>query len=223
MTAAPGRPKALLFDWDNTLIDSWAVIHAALNETLTGMGHPNWTRAETEARVRGSLRDTFPGMFGDRWQEAEKIFYDAFGRLHLERLTPLPGADALLAELAAAGFYLGVVSNKRGNFLRLEAERLGWHRHFHRLAGAGDCARDKPHRDHVDHALGLGMEKPGPVAGPDVWFIGDADIDMLCAKNAGCKAVLLRKTLPANDEFAAARPDLHFTDIPSLARHLRRL
>ena len=41
------RPKAVLFDWDNTLVDSWAVIHAALNETLTAMDHPNWTRAET--------------------------------------------------------------------------------------------------------------------------------------------------------------------------------
>jgi phosphoglycolate phosphatase len=58
------RPSAVLFDWDNTLVDSWAVIHAALNETFTAMDHPNWTREETEARVRGSLRDTFPGMFG---------------------------------------------------------------------------------------------------------------------------------------------------------------
>jgi phosphoglycolate phosphatase len=223
MTASFTKPKAILFDWDNTLVDSWAVIHAALNETFAGMGRPNWTRAETEARVRGSLRDTFPSMFADRWQEAEKIFYDTFGRLHLERLTPLPGADELLTELAASGYYLGVVSNKRGNFLRLEAERLGWHKHFHRLTGAGDSARDKPHRDHVDHALGLGMEKPGPLAGPDVWLVGDADIDMLCAKNAGCRGVLVRAALPTDGEFTDARPDLHFVDIPALARRLREL
>jgi phosphoglycolate phosphatase len=217
------KPKAILFDWDNTLIDSWAVIHAALNETFDGMGHPIWTRAETEARVRGSLRDTFPAMFGDRWQEAEKIFYDAFGKLHLERLTPLAGADDLLRELAETGYYLGVVSNKRGSFLRLEAERLGWHKHFHRLAGAGDSARDKPHRDHVDHALGLGTEKPGPLAGPDIWFVGDADIDMLCARNAGCKAVLVRATPPASNEFKEAPVDLHFADLPRLAAYLKKL
>ena len=26
-----GRPRAILFDWDNTLVDSWATIHEALN------------------------------------------------------------------------------------------------------------------------------------------------------------------------------------------------
>jgi phosphoglycolate phosphatase len=217
------RPTAVLFDWDNTLVDSWAVIHAALNETFTAMEHPNWTRAETEARVRGSLRDTFPGMFGPRWQDAEKIFYDAFGRMHIEQLTPLPGAAELLRELAEAGIYLGVVSNKRGHFLRREAEHLGWHRHFRQLAGAGDAARDKPAREHVDHALGLGTATSGPLAGPDVWFVGDADIDMVCARNAGCRAILVRAHPPTAEELAAAAPDLHFPDLAALAAHLRGL
>jgi phosphoglycolate phosphatase len=220
---SPPRPTAVLFDWDNTLVDSWAVIHAALNETFSAMGHPSWTREETEARVRGSLRDTFPSMFGDRWQEAERIFYEAFARMHLEQLTPLPGAAELLHELASAGVYLGVVSNKRGHFLRLEAERLGWHNHFRCLAGAGDCARDKPHRDHIDHALGLGTANPGPTAGRDVWFVGDADIDMVCAKNAGCHAVLVRPSAPITGEFHQATPDLYFADLAALAAHLRRL
>jgi phosphoglycolate phosphatase len=217
------RPSAVLFDWDNTLVDSWAVIHAALNETFGAMDHPSWTRAETEARVRGSLRDTFPDMFGTRWQDAEKIFYDAFGRMHIEQLTPLPGAAELLRELSDAGLYLGVVSNKRGSFLRLEAEHLGWQAHFRCLAGAGDCARDKPHRDHVDHALGLGTESPGPAAGRDVWFVGDADVDMLCAKNAGCHAVLVRPSAPVAGEFDAAAPDLYFSDLSGVSTHWRGL
>jgi phosphoglycolate phosphatase len=28
------RPRAILFDWDNTLVDSWAVIHEALVVTF---------------------------------------------------------------------------------------------------------------------------------------------------------------------------------------------
>ena len=217
------RPTAVLFDWDNTLVDSWSVIHAALNETFTAMDHPNWTREETEARVRGSLRDTFPAMFGGRWPDAEKAFYDAFGRIHLEQLVPLPGAAELLGELAGAGTYLGVVSNKRGHFLRLEAEHLGWGRHFRQLAGAGDATRDKPAREHVDHALGIGTAEAGPAAGPDVWFVGDADIDMVCARNAGCRAILVRAQAPTTEELAAAAPDLHFTDLSALAAHLRGL
>ncbi|HVO04827.1 MAG TPA: HAD family hydrolase [Candidatus Cybelea sp.] len=216
------RPRAILFDWDNTLIDSWAVIHAAMNQTLEAMGRPLWTRDETETRVRASLRDGFPELFGERWRDAEKIFYAAFAALHLERLIPLPGSVELLRELAETGLYLGVVSNKRGDFLRLEAERLGWLGHFRRLAGAGDSPRDKPCREHVDHALGTGSAHPGPQAGPDVWFVGDADIDMLCARNAGCRAILVRAQPPAADEFGAAAPDLYFSNLPSLAAHLRQ-
>ncbi|HLJ20402.1 MAG TPA: HAD hydrolase-like protein, partial [Stellaceae bacterium] len=61
------RPRAILFDWDNTLVDSWPVIHEALVVTFEGMGHVPWTLEETKQRVRHSLRDAFPRLFGDRW------------------------------------------------------------------------------------------------------------------------------------------------------------
>ena len=31
---APPPPRAILFDWDNTLADNWAAIHGAMNVTL---------------------------------------------------------------------------------------------------------------------------------------------------------------------------------------------
>ena len=104
------------------------------------MGHTPWTLAETRDRVRASLRDSFPRMFGDRWHEAEKIYYDTFAANHLRRLREMPGAGAMLAGLAARGLYLAVVSNKQGRFLRLEADQLSWTGYFGRLIGAKDAA-----------------------------------------------------------------------------------
>jgi hypothetical protein len=68
-------PRAILFDWDNTLVDAWGTIQLALNAALTAMGQSAWTMEETRVRVRASLRDSFPRMFGDRWPEARDIFY----------------------------------------------------------------------------------------------------------------------------------------------------
>ena len=34
-------PKAVLFDWDNTLVDTWPCIGRATNITLETMGHPD--------------------------------------------------------------------------------------------------------------------------------------------------------------------------------------
>ena len=54
-TALLGRPRAILFDWDNTLVDSWATIHEALNFLMRAMDKPEWSPAETRERVRLSL------------------------------------------------------------------------------------------------------------------------------------------------------------------------
>jgi len=120
-----GRPRAVLFDWDNTLVDSWPIIHDALHLTLTTMGHKPWTLEESKARVRLSLRDSFPALFGTRWEEARRVYMDAFQSIHLERLGALAGVVELLEHLTEAGCYLAVVSNKTGPILRREAAHLG--------------------------------------------------------------------------------------------------
>src|SRR5258707_9252971 len=98
-----GRPRAVLFDWDNTLVDSWPTIHDALQQTLIAMGHPPWTLEESKTRVRLSLRDSFPALFGTRWEEARRIYMDAFQAIHLERLAALAGGVDLLDHLAGTG------------------------------------------------------------------------------------------------------------------------
>lgn len=212
-TAALRRPRAILFDWDNTLVDNWAVIHTALNAALTAMDHTPWTLAETKRRVRASARDSFPVLFGDRWQEAQTIFYDTFRKAHLEQLREMPGADAMLTELAGAGIYLGVVSNKQGPFLRREAEHLGWSARFGRIVGATDAPRDKPAVEPVDMALG----GSGISRGSEVWFVGDTDIDLVCAVNAGCVPILLRPEPPAAGEFPDAPPARYLPRCQALA------
>ena len=187
LPAGVPRPRAILFDWDNTLVDNWVTITAALNVTFAAFDKPAWSLAETKQRVRGSMRESFPATFGDRWEEAGAIFYRSFKERHLETLTAMPGAGELLAALKARDIYLGVVSNKHGAFLRSEAAHLGWERYFGRLVGAADAPRDKPAREPVDLALG----PAGLARSAEVWFIGDADIDLECPHNAGCTPVLL--------------------------------
>src|SRR3546814_17309125 len=78
VTDCPTPPRAIIFDWDYTLVDSWGTIHAALDETFRSMGQEPWTLEECRVRVRASLRDSFPGLFRERWQEAAEVFYRAY-------------------------------------------------------------------------------------------------------------------------------------------------
>jgi phosphoglycolate phosphatase len=215
-------PRAILFDWDNTLVDSWATIHEALNFLMRAMDKPEWSLADTREKVRLSLREAFPLHFGERWEEARDIYLEHFRAIHLDRLQPLPGREAMLNRLAHEGIFLGVVSNKTGDLLRREIARLGWSELFGSIVGAGDAALDKPACDPVH----LALQPSGVIAGDEVWFVGDTAIDMECAENSGCVAVLLGASEPADAyarEFARFAPRLSFADDASLFRSLEGL
>ena len=218
MTEPLPRPRALLFDWDNTLVDSWDTIHAALVVTFEAMGHEPWTMAETKLRVARSLRDSFPALFGERWEEARQLYLDTFTAIHLERLKPIEGAEALLGELVATGFYLGVVSNKTGRVLRREADHLGWTRYFGRLVGAGDAAVDKP----MAAPVLLALDGSG-ISCAETWYVGDTALDLECAKNAGCVGVLLGARALEEESFARFPPALHVRSCMALEEYVRGL
>jgi Predicted phosphatases len=199
------KPRAVIFDWDNTLVDSWVCIRETYNMTFRHFGMPEWDMAATRLNVAASLRDSFPQMFGERWLEAREVFSKSFEAIHLDHLRPLPGAEDLLRGLRAEGIYLGVVSNKRGGFLRKEAAVLGWADLFGALVGANDAEADKPSPAPVRMALA----GSGIAPGADVWFAGDSHIDLHCAVASGCVPVLVRGEPPQAGEFTAHPPARH--------------
>ena len=224
MTAPPSvkppppsvRPAALLFDWDNTLVDGWAAIAAALNAAFAAYGKPLWTVDDTKNRVRVSLKESFPVMFGESWERARDIFYDTFHGQHLAHVTPMPGAMAAL--FAGAPWPMGVVSNKAGKFLRAEVVHLGWRDHFGPVVGAGDAANDKP-----DPApILLALEQMGRTPDRSVWYLGDTALDMIAAKAAGVTAVLVGDAAHDGGVEHAA-PDLHVHSAHDLAAWLKSL
>jgi phosphoglycolate phosphatase len=217
-TATLRRPRAIIFDWDNTLVDSWATIHEALNFLMRAMEKPEWSMAETRERVRLSLRESFPLHFGERWEEARGIYLDRFRAIHLERLNPLPGRETMLRRLAGEGIFLGIVSNKTGELLRREVAWLGWSGYFGSIVGAGDAPADKPAPEPVH----LALAPSGIAAGAEVWFVGDTAVDMECAQNSGCIAVLLGDVAP-QQEFVRFAPRLSFADETVLFRVLEGL
>lgn len=181
------NPRAVIFDWDNTLVDTWPVIHGALHHTFAALGLEPWTLEQTRARVKKSMRDSFPELFGGEWERAAEIYQQHYRSCHLENLDPLPLAEEVLRHFRAQpSLYVAVVSNKRGNTLRKEVEHLGWNGYFDALVGSGDAAYDKPHAAPVH----LALEASGVAPGEDVWFIGDSAIDLECAGMTGCTPLL---------------------------------
>ncbi len=183
----PNPPSAVIFDWDNTLVDSWGAIAEAINFVRVKYGLPFWSQIEILANCTRSARDSFPEWFGDRWEEAWEDYYNHFGKVR-ERvgISPLPGAEELLKYLKEKQIPALVVSNKSNRYLREESKVLGWDGFFVSIVGAHDAPKDKPAREHPDLALKLA----GLKAGRHIWFIGDSETDVICARNVGCTPVL---------------------------------
>ncbi len=214
--SALAQPRAVLFDWDSTLVDNWGAIARAMEITFVEMGRPPWSEAEVRANAKKSMRDAFPALFGERWEDAMRTFYAGFEAVHLETLKALPGAELLLQSLAAADVPMGVVSNKTGRYLRTECTHLGWDHYFLRIIGAQDAARDKPAADPVH----LALEGSGIVPGPDVWFVGDSAVDAECALAAGCTAIMVHPDRPHPEDLSAHPPALHVSDCIALREEL---
>lgn len=202
------RPEVLLFDWDGTLVDSHPVLAKSMNVTLAEFGMAPWSYEDWKAWLGGSARDAFPEVFGDRWEEAKRIYYAAYAEAHLEQLALLPDADSLIAALAGEDVQLGVVTNKSPPFLKKEIARLGWQAHFVSCVGAGDASRDKPS---PDPAL-LALEHLSHNGGKSVWFVGDNQVDVECGLAAGCTTVLV------GDSASDREPDHRVCDLTDLKR-----
>jgi phosphoglycolate phosphatase len=205
-------PRAMLFDWDGTLVDTWKAIIAAYNITRITMGMDPWDETTARQNIRKSWRDAFPEVFGDRWQEASKIYREQYGNINHESIDCMHGAFEFLHDLRAAGVYVCVVSNKSGPFLRNEVKYFNWDNYFTRTIGAGDAARDKPNPDPVILALAGSAIAPGP----DVWFIGDTGMDLQVAHATGCTPILVNGHNLKPGEREHFPPAAEFDDLTSL-------
>jgi phosphoglycolate phosphatase len=212
------KPVALMFDWDNTLVDTTSIIKKATEKTFEVMGKTSADISNVGHEGGKSMPDFFRSVFGGEWEKASVIYRDHYKQHRFAHVTPLPGSDAMLRQLAAAfpELYMAVVSNKLGSFLRDEVEHFQWNTLFQAVVGSQDAPADKPSGEPVYHAL-LGTDiQPGP----HVWFIGDSITDLECAKNSGCTAILYDCNRVAADLIPRYKPAHYVTSHQELAQVL---
>ncbi len=180
-------PKAVIFDWDNTLVDTSQVIRQSLHNLFGFYGFSSEQVNAFTNKMGASLRETFPKIFGEAWQEARDKYYELYEIIHLNMLKSFEGAQESLQFLKEKDIHCCIISNKCGSYLRLEVSHLGWHDYFISIIGANDLARDKPDPASVYAALAPIPLRPSK----EVWFVGDMPADYLCAVNAGCQPIIL--------------------------------
>ena len=209
-------PRAILFDWDNTLVNNWEPIFKAYKETLKKLGLKKQNRSEIIKNAKYSLRETFPRIFKDDWKKAKKIFYVSFKKIHLQNIKPMPKVEKILKIIKKKKIPCGVISNKDGNLLRKEINKLGWKKYFKILVGANDAKKDKPSK----YPFLLALNKISLKPNKNIWYVGDNEIDVEFAKKNNCSSIFIENKMFKKKDLKQ-KPDLILKKINALEIYIK--
>ena len=213
--------RAILFDLDGTLVDSVPDLAAAVNALLAELGRP----ALGLPQVTGMVGDGTSALVeralaasgaGDTPLRAALDRFLALYEAEPTRLTrPYAGVPRVLDELAAAGWRLGVCTNKPERATRAVLAGLDLERFFRVVLGGDSGPTRKPDPGPLRAAL----ERLGSAPGSAV-MIGDHRNDVLAAQAAGMPVVFARwgygaATLAGREPDAAIE---RFTELPEPLR-----
>ncbi len=174
--------RAVLFDFDGTLADSFAAITASTNRVREVYGLPSLPESEVRRYVGYGLANLLEVLAPNAPTEEAIAIYRSHHQTVMGTLTKLmPGVAEAIPELARRGILQGVCSNKRVEFTRQLVQVLGLAPHFACVLGPEDV-ENRPKPDPAMLVEGLKRLSVNP---SDAVYVGDMAIDVQTAKAAG--------------------------------------
>lgn len=180
--------KAVIFDLDGTLLNTLDDLSASVNHALSAFGFPERTVSEVRSFIGNGVvklmeRSVPAGIDGETFEKCFAAFRGHYLAHMYDTTEPYSGIIELLDELEKRGIKTSVVSNK------LHAGVTGLCSDFFggRLTaafGVSDESERKPAPANVFKALGfMGVQKR------DAVYVGDSEVDVQTAKNAGIDCI----------------------------------
>ncbi|MDY3762945.1 MAG: HAD-IA family hydrolase [Candidatus Ventricola sp.] len=183
--------KAVIWDLDGTLLNTLDDLAASVNAALAMNGMPLRSTEEVRAFVGNGIRNLMiravpGGEANPAFDKALEDFIRHYGAHSRDRTRPYDGILEMLDRLSAAGVKHAIVSNKI-DFAVKALSRAYFGERMCAAIGDDPSRARKPAPDSVFAA----MREMGVTAQETV-YVGDSDVDVLTARNAGgpCVAVL---------------------------------
>lgn len=183
--------KAVIWDLDGTLLNTLDDLAASVNAALAMNGMPLRSTQEVRAFVGNGIRKLMiravpGGEANPAFDKALEDFTRHYGAHSQDRTRPYDGILEMLDRLSAEGVKHAIVSNKI-DFAVKALSRAYFGERMCAAIGDDPSRARKPAPDSVFAA----MREMGVTAQETV-YVGDSDVDVLTARNAGvpCVAVL---------------------------------
>lgn len=205
--------RAVLFDWDGTLLNSYAAdVRAYLSmfraldiewteREVAAHYSPNWLRVYRAAQLPRS-----------KWLDADRLWGQAY---KLEKPPLLPGARRIVDTLSMK-FALGIVSSGNRARVRRQMREFALSGYFSACVCSEDTRKKKPHPAPLQLALKRMRLRPEHCV-----YVGDTAEDIEMSRRAGVRAIGVLGPFPTEERLRAANPEILLDSIRDLPRHLR--
>jgi HAD superfamily hydrolase (TIGR01509 family) len=207
--------RAVLFDWDGTLLNSYQADLRAYLSMFHALGI-DWTERELALHYSPNWLRVYRAALLPRskWMEAGRLWTRAY---KLENPPLLPGARRVL-RLLAQKFDLGIVTSGNRQRVRRQLRQLELASYFSACVCSEDAAKRKPHPAPLLLALQRLRRAPEHCV-----YVGDTAEDIEMARRAGVRAIGVFGPFPTAARLRAAQPDVLLNSVQELPRYLRTI
>jgi phosphoglycolate phosphatase len=208
------QKQLIIFDWDDTIVTSGRLIHDSINRAAVQHGFQAIEFQAAQKYYGLSLRDSFPLLFKDKWENVRDDFYKIYLRDALDYLNVIDASANALRHLHHNDdVHMSIISNKTGDHLRHEVTHTGFAPYFLDIIGAGDTCSDKPSPKIIEtllHRLGQKNHDIANVQPQNIWFVGDSLADIECAHRFGANGIFINVRKHSLGEYGTFEPRLVF-------------
>jgi phosphoglycolate phosphatase len=204
--------RAVVFDFDGTLIDSYGAIAASVNHVRATHGLPPLSETEVRKYVGRGPEYLLRHTVGDFDIAADLRCYREHHPSVMRSLTHLlPGASEALQAVRDAGLRTGICSNKPRPFTEALLKSLDIDRLIDAVVGPEDAPRPKPAPEML-----LAVMRRLEVRPDQTLYVGDMTVDIETARAAGVAVWVVPTGSSTRQELEHAQPDRVLNDLGEL-------
>ncbi len=213
------RYRAVLFDLDGTLVDSYAALADALNHVRRAHGLSDLDQAAIRGFVGDGLETLLQRAFekNDVPTGVHEAFEKRYDEICCQQSYVLADVEATIRELSELGVAMAVCTNKPTGFSRKILDFLRLSPYFRAIVGPDLAGARKPAAEHVLMTLASTDCEAGQAL-----FVGDMPVDVEAARNSGIDVAVIPTGSSSASDLRASRPDhyLHrFSDLLGVVRN----